>query len=655
MSRWLRAILGACLAGLLGLWPGMAVSETVEADVAVQQARERVLAGDTEGAQTLWHEIGRQAMAKGDLERLDLARDQEAQLAFDRGDYERFSRLQQAREKTAIEHDDERSRTWARMQLAVLARRLGQMDAAGEALNQSIEAFRKLDDRDGEGQALNHLGLVLLARGEYAQAREALDQALELHRAGADVHVERTWHYIGLLYHRLQEFDTALEHLQRGLEVARTLPDPQRAAPLFGSLAQVSNDAGRPARALEYARESQLLAERLKSVSGRIFSQLERGRALLELGRLKEARSTLERVLEDSESIGQMRTRTDALYMLGKVALEEGRDALAVEQLGTAAAVYESMPDRPQMLLTYRAMIAPLQRLGRQEEALDLAKQALELQEQLSDRDIGRRIALVEYRHREQENERQIEALKKETEIQRLTLENQHRMRSLGIGLIAILLGVIGLLVLAFSRVREHRRALSSSNAELEISRRELAEVNDMLARRANVLMNEANTDPLTGLANRRHVRSQLKILLEQANQEHRPLAVMMLDLDWFKRINDTFGHNTGDRVLRSVARHLMASMPGEAISGRYGGEEFLVVLPDHTMAEAQRCAEQIRRDIERSDFCGPGEVTVSIGVAAKSPWNTAHDEELVEGADQALYRAKRSGRNQVRVALQAA
>lgn len=171
---------------------------------------------------------------------------------------------------------------------------------------------------------------------------------------------------------------------------------------------------------------------------------------------------------------------------------------------------------------------------------------------------------------------------------------------------------------------------------------------------RDNVQMSieAAITDALTGLHNRRYMESHLSKLVDQASARGKPLSILVLDIDYFKSINDTYGHDCGDDVLREFAIRVRKSIRGIDLACRIGGEEFVVVMPETDMAVAATVAERLRRKIAAEPF--PIEqgrrtldVTISIGIAAlEAPNDTA--AQLLRRADQALYRAKRTGRNRV-------
>ena len=158
--------------------------------------------------------------------------------------------------------------------------------------------------------------------------------------------------------------------------------------------------------------------------------------------------------------------------------------------------------------------------------------------------------------------------------------------------------------------------------------------------------------DELTGLYNRRHLLRQLEAEWNHANRHEMPLALLMLDLDHFKRVNDEYDHFTGDAALKKVAAALVRNTRGIDTAARYGGEEFVVVLPRADRKSAQIVGEKLRRVVEKIGIEGetalpPGALTVSVGVAAY-PEDAPGPKELLERADWALYRAKSEGRNRV-------
>ncbi|MEM1139393.1 MAG: PleD family two-component system response regulator [Pseudomonadota bacterium] len=161
-----------------------------------------------------------------------------------------------------------------------------------------------------------------------------------------------------------------------------------------------------------------------------------------------------------------------------------------------------------------------------------------------------------------------------------------------------------------------------------------------------------AVTDQLTGLYNRRYMERHLQSLVSRSITQAKPLSFLIMDLDYFKSINDTYGHDVGDAVLREFANRLMQSVRGVDLACRYGGEEFVVVMPETDKAFAFMVAERLRQDVAEKPFViddevGELDITVSIGVTCVE--SSADDAlTVLRRADQALYRAKNEGRNRV-------
>lgn len=156
-----------------------------------------------------------------------------------------------------------------------------------------------------------------------------------------------------------------------------------------------------------------------------------------------------------------------------------------------------------------------------------------------------------------------------------------------------------------------------------------------------------SNTDPLTGIANRHFLNSLFQQEIARAQRYFSKFSIIMLDVDYFKTINDQFGHNEGDRVLKNIAHAIASIIRTNDTVGRWGGEEFIVLCPETDLYGTVQLAEAIRRRIEQLDFGIPMNITISLGVAEYHDQQSL--ENLVKMADEALYEAKNSGRNQVK------
>jgi len=165
------------------------------------------------------------------------------------------------------------------------------------------------------------------------------------------------------------------------------------------------------------------------------------------------------------------------------------------------------------------------------------------------------------------------------------------------------------------------------------------------------MLWNQANRDPLTSLPNRRAILKNLERNVAACAQRDQPLGLLMIDLDHFKSINDSYGHDGGDAVLREVAERMQSSIRTTDIVGRFGGEEFMAVIPNCAGEELLRIAERIRSQVNRSPVNADSmliPVSCSIGVAVRWGETDGEASDTMQRADRALYVAKEMGRNRV-------
>ncbi|MDP2408798.1 MAG: GGDEF domain-containing protein [Pseudolabrys sp.] len=213
------------------------------------------------------------------------------------------------------------------------------------------------------------------------------------------------------------------------------------------------------------------------------------------------------------------------------------------------------------------------------------------------------------------------------------------------------------------SKDRDGLRAIVESlvqtTKEMEVSNKALEERLSASKQEINALQEdletvrtESLTDPLTQLANRKFFDTTLEQAIAEARANNEPLSLMLTDIDHFKNFNDSFGHLTGDQVLRLVALSLKQNVKGQDTAARYGGEEFAVILPNTVLRSAITVADHVRRAVmtkelmKRSTGEHLGRVTISIGVATLHKSDTV--QSLIERTDNCLYAAKRHGRNRV-------
>jgi diguanylate cyclase len=193
--------------------------------------------------------------------------------------------------------------------------------------------------------------------------------------------------------------------------------------------------------------------------------------------------------------------------------------------------------------------------------------------------------------------------------------------------------------------MRDTNKALEN---RLSLSKTEISNLQQSL----EAIRAESLTDPLTGLGNRKYFDRSIEMTVQNALANGEPLSLLMFDIDHFKSFNDSYGHLTGDQVLRLVGMSLKQTIKGQDITARYGGEEFAVVLPNTALRQALTVADHIRRAVMAKELKKKstgeilGRVTISVGVSMLKPGDDT--DSLIERADACLYAAKRNGRNRV-------
>ena len=598
-----------------------------------------------------WARVVELAQRRGDLDDVVTALAQRVEIALSQGDYARSQALAEELAKAAAASGNRVQAAFAEANLGVIERRRGHLDDALAHQERALEIYRAADDPYGTAQSLTNLATVHRDRGDFAKALDMALEAVALREKTGDK-LEIAYRNVGLLYREIEDGATAKTYFERALAVAAKRSSPAAYSPVVGAYAGLLNDLGDFAAAEAAAEEALAIDRALGDRPHQGLERLEIGRALLGQHRSDEATAELEAALVLGRELGQREIVARSLLHLADIAVIAHDRLRAHGLLDEAIAGLEAARLRPQLVLAYAAR----EQLARADHddavALRFAhKYAAEREELLGIR-ASRQLAALETRHGRAEAEQRVALLAKDNELQAALLAKQRLERRAGLIAMAGLGALLLLMAWRFVGVNRLNHKLERRNVEIERQRVALAGANTKLEQQAIELYQAAITDSMTGVANRAHSLRQLARGMEDCGREGRELAVLLIDFDHFKQINDRHGHLFGDSVLVAGVETMRRCLRAGDLLGRIGGEEFMAIVTDRGAEAVVGLAERIcARVAEQLAEQGPTRLvaTVSIGVAMLSQIEPPRRiEDLLEAADKALYAAKSGGRNRV-------
>lgn len=526
--------------------------------------------------------------------------------------------------------------------------RLANPEAARNDASEALAQFEALGDEEGTEDALTTLGLIELNLGHFTEAlgyflasyglcrgRGDKREAVALGNLGViydylgdyatslDLHL-RSWsvskgcnnvlgekvslNNVGYMHYRLGQFDEALTHYFRALSF-EGVGDPNLHALLLDNIGLAYEKLEDYASALSYQQKSLTIREALDDRWGVAASLDGLGSVYTALGETTEAQGRLERSLALKEEVGDRKGQAETCVLLGTLFTREGQVERALYYLHRACETAEALTSREDSFKAHRALAEAYKLGGRFREALGHYETYHDLRDGLLSEVSNQKVHTLRVRFETEQAEREREL---------------YRLKNVELA------GVV---------------------ADLEASSRSLQKANEQKTVLMAQLEKQAREDPLTGLANRRYFSERLAHELGRARRFGSSLSVALCDIDDFKGVNDTFSHGLGDEVLRAVAKLLDENSRAVDTVSRYGGEEFVMLLPETSAPAAAVACEKVRRAVETFPWSAlhPGlVVTLSVGVADDA--TVADFEALIALADAKLYEAKRNGKNQVRV-----
>lgn len=499
---------------------------------------------------------------------------------------------------------------------------LGNMAEARADYDASLTLARRLGDERQRADILSLRGDMYAYQGEMA---EGLMELMDAHRRYEGLGLEskerevlariaNTYRRMGL-YERAQGYFQELEHDYR------RLGDQERLIDIHSQQGLLYVETGEYDRALPLMAEAEhyYLAQQREGMLA--WSRIEMASILLNQGKVQQAMDKLEQassLLHRGEGADSV-TRGHWDIVMATVLDAMGKPAEALPPLERAERIFGREQNLRFLTWIHEVRARVLERQGRIKEALTSLKRYVQTRQELEQMLREQRFLQLRFEFDLARKELENQSLRSSQQLQAEKLKQLQERRYWQYLVVALLILVMGILVI-------HQRGRTRKMHRL------------------------AMTDELTGIHNRRQIQAKGRKGFTQAREEGKPLCVLLLDIDHFKKVNDTLGHHVGDLVLTAVAQCIEEQLRSLDRVGRNGGEEFLVLLPDTRLDEAVEVAERIRNQVARLRIEGVPEdhpIHVSIGCAECRPEDD-NLGELVRRADEAMYSAKLAGRNRV-------
>ena len=501
----------------------------------------------------------------------------------------------------------------------------------------AADHFARLADRSGDVRLLARAkflrGSIEAEQGQFAAAMEHFHAARqELEGTGEVAELARIYNAIGVTHNFAGDAERARDYYTLALEQARATGNDRMVATYLSNLSLVVDEVDGPEAGLELQREVLALGEALDEPTIATLARGNMCNQLVDMDRLDEAAGVCSQALEEIDTYGETRWQAGIRSSIGDLHRARGELESAVamyrESLERAEGVVRTVEDE-----VLEKLAATLIELDRLDEAVALQGRLLELRQTRREQERRELVEELEVRYELERSAAELDLLLLESELQSAQLVQRNLM------VVALLIILLITMAAAIGALRSYRIKaalegdLATRNHELEQALVRITEL--------------ARHDSLTGLFNRRAMEEFGEHEVQRQQRDDKPLTIILMDVDYFKSINDQFGHGVGDETLQKLAALLKNNLRECDLIGRWGGEEFLCILPATGLEEAEQAAQRIQAALDQDAIetsAGPLNLTLTFGIAPV----TDRLDRAIQAADQAMYRGKRGGRDAV-------
>ncbi len=499
-----------------------------------------------------------------------------------------------------------------------------------DSLNCFVEAlniFQRAGDKKEIASTLNNIGIAYDMSGSYELALNYYLQSLNVKEEIGELRlIASSLNNIGVIYKLIDFPEKAIQYFERALEINRKLNKKSSIAITLTNIGIMYYEKGEYSKAMKYYSDSLRIDKELGQKRGISNSLNNIGLTLFGMGKSEEAMDRYRQALKIREELGDKRSIVRTLLNIAEVNRESGSLDEAIQTLEIVIERATDINAKSEIATAYEALYIIHEKRKNNRQAFDYLRKFQILNREIVNNKAREKVLEIEKRIQMENKEKEIEILKKNKLIQQMTIRRQKFIKNVFFaGLFSLLIGILVLLYLYRSK-RKINNELETVNQKLDKS---------------------ARTDPLTGLSNRRDMYEKITYELKRISRMKESFSLVICDIDDFKLFNDKHGHDCGDFILEKLAKYLSSLLRKQDTIGRWGGEEFLILLPETSLEGAVKLSEKIREDISSKQYDYNGiefSLTLTFGVCSfdrEKEWR-----ECLKSADEALFRGKNSGKN---------
>ena len=516
---------------------------------------------------------------------------------------------------------------------AVISRQQGWFDRGSDYANQMIQWAEQSDDPTLMARAMHIRGTIQAEQGNITTAIEDFYTARELLEASSDTNsLALAINAIGLSHTLLENPERARIYYQQALPLARDAGNANLELTILGNLALIAAQLEGPIAGIKLHQQALALA-REREHTPQIANQLANLCSQYVIASMTDlAEPACLEALPIAEALGRVRLLAGTQMTFGDLRFEQGDLDEALQYYNRALSTINGSLPFVEIELQQK-LIDLHERRGSLDEALSHMRQLNQLQEGILNEEHRHAIEELEVRYQVEQTARQLNLLRLETELQAAEIRQRDFI------LVAVVTALILVLLIALITWRSYRMK--------SLLQQDLAVRNSELNKAIEKVNHLANRDSLTGLLNRRAFQEIAELENNRRKRSGTPLTIAVADVDKFKEINDQYGHPVGDQVLKAIAQRIKYSLREVDTVCRWGGEEFILMMPDTSVENTQRLIQRIRNNLAQEPIrteSGAFPVTLTFGIAEVK----YSIKDAIQAADDAMYAGKRAGSDRI-------